>query len=171
MTLSLRNNTVPGVLLVASCVWVALTFFPLLYSFASPNGELQHLRRSLEGREIPRQELTSLVQGILDSSGTLKRCIRVSAYKGVSAEYKQNKSHTSKETEYAYVTWFEKRTGPTVLVLNLTEIDGSLLRFQVRESTFSGLAPILLLPLLAMALTAYWFLRRRRARSKLANSD
>lgn len=118
------------------------------------------LVRALEGRETARKELSSLVQGIVNSTGFLKRAIRVSAYYGVSAEYKARQSHSSKEIEAAYLAWFEKRSKPTILVVHLSEIDGVTLQFNIYESSPIVHARMLLLPLLALAFSLYWFRKR-----------
>jgi hypothetical protein len=160
MFLRLSYRAAPVVFLVLSSLWAAGTYFPFFYSLAFPNQEIQHLVGALEGREAARQELTSLVQGIVDSSGHLRRAIRVGAYYGASAEYKLEESHTVKETRFAYLAWFEKRSKPTILIVNLSEIDASVLRFNIRETHLIPLARNLLLPILSLAFSLYWYRRR-----------
>lgn len=161
----LNERAVPTFFLVLSGLWTAGTFFPLFYSLAFPNHEIQHLIGALGGHESPRQELSSFVQNVVSSSGYLTHAIRVTAYYVASAEYNQGKSHTSKETEFSYLAWFEKRPKPTILVVNVTELDAATVRFNVWENEPIGLARILLLPLGSLALSLYWF-RRRKTRKQ-----
>ena len=155
----LSHRSVPILFLALSGLWTAGIYLPFLYSIAFPNVEIQHLVKALEGREPPRQGLSSLVRGIVDSNGHLKRTILVGSYHGVSAEFKSRQWHTSKETEFAYLAWFEKRSNTTILIVNLTEIDESTLRFDIREGKPLALARIYLLPLFALAFSVYWFRR------------
>jgi hypothetical protein len=156
----LSHRAAPTLCLILSVLWTAGVYFPFFYSLTSPNHDIQHLVGALQGHETARQELSSYVQNTIDSSGQLKHVVRVAAYYGASAEYKLQRAHTSKETEYAYLAWFEKRSKPTILVINLSEIDGSRLRFNMREGEPLGLARVLMTPLLAFSLSLYWFRRK-----------
>jgi len=160
------RRAAPVLFLVLSALWTSGVYFPFFYSLSIPNHEIQNLVGALEGHQSARQELSSLVQNTVDSFGHLKRAIRVAAYYGASAEYKMNQSHTSKKTEYAYLAWFEKRSRPTVLVVNLSEIDGSVLRFNIHESEPLALAQTLILPLIVLSFAFYWFRRNRASGHK-----
>jgi hypothetical protein len=162
----LRDGAVPIFFLVLFGLWTAAVYFPLFYSLSFPNHDIQHLVGALEGRESARKELSSFVQNTIDSSGRLNHAIRMAAYYGASAEYKFRQSHTSKETEYAYLAWFEKRPKPVIFVVRLSEIDGSLLRFNMREGEPLGLARVLILPPLAFSFCLYWFRRKHASSGK-----
>ncbi len=162
----LSRRAVPAFFLVVSGLWAGGVYFPYLYSLSFPNNEIRHLVGALEGHESARQELSIYVQNTINSAGHLKHAIRFAAYYGVSAEHKFNQSHTSNETEYAYLAWFEKRPKPTIFVVNLSEFDGSLLRFKMREGRPLALARMLIFPLLAFSFCLYWFLRSRRSGAK-----
>lgn len=157
----LRDRAVPILFLVLSSLWTAGIYCPLFYSLAFPSHEIQRLVEALKGHEPARQELSSLVQNVVDSSGRLRRAIRVSAYYGATAEYKANQSHTSTKTESAYIAWFEKRPKPTILIVSVSEIDSSGLQFNIQEGDAMALARTLLFPLFALAFSVYWFCRRR----------
>ena len=157
----LSSRAVPVFFLALSSLWTAGVYFPYFYSLSFPNHEIQHLVGALEGHESARQELSSFVRDTIDSSGHLTHAIRVAAYYGATAEQKLNQSHTSTETEYAYLVWFEKRPKPTIFVVNLSEIDGSLLRFNMREGAPIALARLLIPPPVACSFCLYWFRRNR----------
>ena len=166
----LKSRAVPIFLVVLFGLWTVAIYFPLFYSLSFPNHEIQRLIGALRGREAARQELTSYVQNTIHSSGYLKREIRIAAYYGASAEYKVRQSHTSKEIEYTYLAWFENRP-PAIFVVRLSEIDGSLLRFNMSEGDPLGLARVLILPPLAFSFCLYWFLRNRASdRKKLVTN-
>jgi hypothetical protein len=162
----LSYRAAPILFLVLSTLWTVGTYSPFFYSLAFPNQEIQRLVGALESRESPRPELSVLAQNVFTSSGKLKRAIRVAAYYGASAEYKVKQSHTSKQTEFAYLAWFERRSNPTILVVNLTEIDGTILKFSIREGDPIALARILLLPVIALAFSLYWFRRSSKHHRK-----
>lgn len=159
MFLKLSSRAAPILVLVLSAIWTAGVYFPFFYSIVFPNQKIQHLVGALEGRGASHQEISSLVQGIVNSSGHLKHAIRVAAYYEASAEYKSGQSYTSTQTEFAYVAWFEKQAKPIVLVISVTETDKTTFRFDIRESSAQALIRILLLPLIALAFSTYWFRR------------
>ena len=161
MLWKLKYRAVPVFFVVLFSLWTVAVYLPLFYSLSFPNRDIQHLIGALQGREPARQELSSYVQNTINSYGHLKRAIRIGAYYGASAEYKAKKSHTSKETEYSYLAWFEKRPKPTIFVVNLSEIDKSLLRFNMSEGEPLGLVRAAILPPLACSFCLYWFRRSR----------
>lgn len=171
MFLTIRQRAVPAFCVALSSLWMAAVYFPLVYSTMFPNREIQHLIGALQGRELPRQELLSFVQNTLDTSGHLTHAVRVAAYYGASAEYKHQQSRTSKDTEYAYLAWFEKRAAATIFVVRLSEVDGTELRFNMRESEPLALARIMVLPPLAFSLSLYWFRRKRSIQQPAYASD
>jgi hypothetical protein len=98
----------------------------------------------------------------------LKRAVRVAAYYGASKEYKSRLWHDSKETEFTYAAWFEKRSRPTILVVNVTEVGSSTLQFNIREAKATTLGRMLLLPLVVLAFSAYWFRKTRSQKPREA---
>jgi len=126
------------------------------------NTSLAHLK----GVSPPARNCPHLCRTPSIHPGRLNHAIRMAAYYGASAEYKFRQSHTSKETEYAYLAWFEKRPKPVIFVVRLSEIDGSLLRFNMREGEPLGLARVLILPPLAFSFCLYWFRRKHASSGK-----
>lgn len=86
MLWKLSARAAPTLFLALSSIWTAGTYFPLFYSLAFPDHEIQHVVAALEGNESARPELTTLVQGIVNGSGHLKYAVRIGAYYGASAE-------------------------------------------------------------------------------------
>ena len=145
-----------------SSLWTAFTYYPLLYSLVSPNKELLGFTASFRGSPVTHPELAQLVQEVIDSAGRLKRAYRVAAYYGQTAELKNGELHTSKKTQYTYLASFEKRRELVILVVTLTETDDGVLHFNIGEGYLAGLAWALLLPPLALILSAYWLYRKQR---------
>ena len=161
MFLKLGSRAFPVLLIVFSGLWMAATIFPLVYSLLFPTPDIQHIVGALKGRETLREELAPLVRGTIDTSGHLRRAIQVGAYWHASAEYKFKESHTTKELELSYLAWFEKRSKPTILIITRTELDSSLVRFDIDEGRPIGTVRAYLLPLVVLAFSVYWFHRSR----------
>ncbi len=161
MFIRLKGRAVPLVLLVISSLWMAAVLLPFFYSLVFPNVDIRHIVWALEGRETLQGNLAHMVEQITSSGGHLKRGIQVAIYWGGSAEYKIGESHTTRTTDVAYLAWFEKRSKPTIFVIERTEIDGSRLIFRTYEGTFLGALRVYLLPASAMALSLYWLRRSR----------
>lgn len=170
MLLKLSHRTLPILLLIFSGLWAVGIYLPLLYSLLFPNHDIQHLVGALERREPARQELRLLVKESTDSFGQLKRAIRVAAYYGASADYNVRQSHTTKNIEYSYVAWFENRSKPAILIVSLSNIDRSTLRFNVDEGSRMQMGRALLLPLFALAFSIFWFRRNRASTGNVSTA-
>ena len=148
------------VLLVLSSLWMAATILLLFYSLFFPNADIKHVVRALEGRETLSKDVEPLVEQVTSSLGQLKRAIPIGAYWGGSAEYKGGESHTTKTIEVYYCAWFEKRSKPTIFVVQRSERDGSWLRFHTYEGAFFGALRMYLLPATFVAFSVYWLCKR-----------
>ena len=162
MFLRVKGRAAPRALLVISSVWMAVVVSPLFYSLLFPNADIRHIVRALEGRETLRSDLAPLAEAT-NSVGRLKRAIQVAAYFGASAEYKHGESHTTRTTQLSYLTWFEKRSKPTILVVSRTETDGSRLHFDIHEGSPLDMLRVYLVPAALLAVSVYWFHRKRLA--------
>lgn len=170
MFIRLKGRAVPLALLVIASLWMALVIYPLFYSSLFPNPDIQHIVRAFEGKETLRADLAALADATI-SSGPLKRAIPVAAYLGASAEYKHGESHRTKTAELCYLAWFEKRAKPTILVITRTETDGSRVHFEVSEDTPLDILRSYLLPAVVLAISIYWFLRKRRVQPRTEPTD
>jgi hypothetical protein len=160
MFIRLSNRAFPIVLLVLSSLWMAATILLLFYSLFFPNADIKHVVRALEGRETLSKDAELLVEQVTSSLGQLKRAIPIGAYWGGSAEYEIGESHTTKTIEVYYFAWFEKRSKPTIFVVQRTELDGSSLRFHTYEGTLFGALRVYLLPAIFVAFSVYWLRKR-----------
>ena len=158
MSLKLSAKAAPVLFLIRASVWTAGVYFPYFYSLGFPNREIQRLVAALQGQQLARPELSSVVQGIMNSTGHLKRAIRIAAF--YSAEYKVRQPHSLKQTQFSYLAWFEKRPRPTILVVNLKELQGDTLEFKIFETSPTAIVRVGLLPLFAMAFSFRWYRKR-----------
>lgn len=161
MFLRLSSRAAPAALLTLSGLWMAAAISLLLYSVLFPNADIRHIVESLKGRETLRGDAVPLVDQVSSVVGRLKRAMPVGAYWGGSAEFKIGESHTTKIIEIYYLAWFERRSGPTILIIRRIEEDRSSLSFYIREGTLFGASRMYLLPAFLMALSIYWFKLKR----------
>lgn len=125
-----------------------------------PNADIRHIVEALKGRETLQGDAARLVEQV-SPVGRLKHAIPVGAYWGGSAEFKIGESHTTKLIEIYYLAWFEKRSEPTILIMRRIEEDHSSLSFYIREGTLFGASRMYLIPAFLLALSIYWFKRKR----------
>jgi hypothetical protein len=159
-------RAVPFFLLILSSLWTAATYAPLVYSLAFPNHLIQRIISHLRNPNPTNSDLSPL-RGLIDNAGHLKHAIRVGAYYGAATEYESRQWHNSKRTEFTYVAWFEKPPNPRVMVVKVTQSDSSTLHYEIYEGQKFVMVRVLLLPLLAVAVCAYWLRRAFRARPTL----
>jgi hypothetical protein len=160
MFIKLSNRAAPIVFLVLSCLWMAVLIGTLIYSVLFPARDIQRIVRTLGGRDALHEDLAPLVQPITSAVGQLKTAIQVGAYWHASADYKLKESHTTREIQFSYLAWFEKRSNVTLLRVTRTQTDSSQLHFDIGEGDPYSMLRVYLYPALALALSAYWFRRR-----------
>jgi len=156
------SKVAPLLLLILATIWAAAAVLPLLYSLTFPNPTILGVVRTLEGRAETEPEWSNVVHDTLSTYGQLKHAVPVSAHYEASAEYKFGQSHTSKQTQYAYIASFERYSRPVVIVVNLTVIDGTSRKLVVGETSPSALVENYSLPLVALAGALFWFRNTRR---------
>jgi hypothetical protein len=167
MMAKLRGRAFAWVLFVVSIVWVAAINGPVLYYLLAPKQDIQQIIRALEGRETLNGNMAPISQEVTDSAGLMRRALLVGAYWHVSGDYNIKESHTTRTAQLSYLAWFEKRKDPTILIVTRTEVDGSRLRYDIGEGDpFSALRDHLL-PVLALALSAFWLLWTRSRSLKI----
>lgn len=159
MFIKLGSRAAPVILLVLSSLWMAWTVFPLFYSLLFPNADIKHIVRALEGSETLSGDAGRLVEQITSSVGQLKRAIQITAYSSV--EYKIVEPRTTKTTQVSYLAWFKNQSKPMLFVVTRTEVDGSSVRVRTDEGSLFDTLSVYLLPASVMALSVYWFRRRR----------
>ncbi len=159
MFIKLSSRTAPILLLILSALWMAWGVFPLFYSLLFPNADIKHIVRALEGSETLSGDVGRLVEQITSSVGQLKRAIQITAYSSV--EYKLVEPRTTKTTQVSYLAWFKKQSKPMIFVVTRTEVDGSSVRIRTDEGSLFGVLEVYLPPALLVALSLYWFRRRR----------
>jgi hypothetical protein len=162
MFLKLNERAAPAICLALSGLWMLATILPLCYSLLFPNEDIRHVVRAFEGRERLEGGLASLAS-VTDAVGQLKRAISVAAY--WAAEYKGGASHATKTRKAFYLAWFEKRSRPTLLIITRTETDGSDVRLDVTEGSPLALLRDYLVPALALAFSAFWFVKKRSSKT------
>lgn len=161
MFLKLSSRVAPAVLLVLSSIWMAAAIFLLLYSLLFPNADIMHFVEALKGRETPRADMGRLVYQTGSVVGLLRHAMPVGAYWGGSAEFKIGETHTTKTIEIYYLAWFDKRSHPTILTVTRTEEDRSSVSLYIHEGTLFGAVRLYLIPASLLALSIYWFKRKR----------
>lgn len=154
--IKLNRTAGPGLLAVVTGVWVLSIYSPLVYSFLFPSQSIQHIIEVLEGRKFGEGGYSSL-QTFIGAAGHLQHPIRVLAFYGESLEYESSKWTTIKKTKFTYIAWFEKRRGPMILLVTISQGDDPT-SFDFRIAEGDGLAAtrILLVPLVAFAFSILW---------------
>jgi hypothetical protein len=167
MLVKLRGRAFSWVLFVVTIVWAAAINGPVLYSLLVPNQDIQQIIRALEGRETLSGAMASLSQEVTGSAGLVRRAMLVGAYWHVSGDYNIKESHTTRTTQLSYLAWFEKRKEPALLIVTRTDVDGSRLRYDIGEGDPFGALRDDLLPVLALAFSAFWLLWTRSRSRKI----
>lgn len=157
----LPSKAAPLLLLVLTGIWSAAVFLPLIYSLLFPNLVIVGAIRTLKNGSVVPKDAPEAVRDVVRSYGRLQHAIRVSAHYQASAEYKFGASHSSKETQYAYVALFERNSTPILLVVNLTDADEANPQLVVGESSFTLLIVNYSIPLAMLLAAILWFRRTR----------
>lgn len=159
---------VAWVFLAISIAWGLSTIFPLVYTTFFPYPDVQQILLALEGRELPREAISPLVKDVTDSTGHMRRAIKVNVSWRLSGEYNVEQSHSSKRADFSYVAWFEKRSKPTILVLTRTEVDHNLLRYEANEGQLLPILSGYVFPmaLLTFSISCLWWTGPKRLSEK-----
>jgi hypothetical protein len=147
-------------LFALSSLWVAVTFFPILYSIAAPPRDLQQVVCALEMRCSAPPQAAAAVQAALASAGPLRRAVQVGYYSGATETVQLNASHISKRTQISYAAWFQNVPKPVLLVISRSESDGVFEGYRVLEGEPMSLVVGYASPLLLFAFSLY-LLRRK----------
>ena len=144
-----------------SGLWVANVYGLLVYSVLSPKPDLQDIVHALEGHGTPPPQVLAAVHGTIASAGILQRAIQVGYYTKVTGTFQLNASHTTRQTQVAYLAWFQRLSKPTILVINRYQTDGGLQEYEIGEGEIGGIARGFGLPLLALAFSIFVVWKRR----------
>ena len=149
------------VLLVVSLIWAAAILGPLFYSCLFPNPDIRRTLMVLKGREeLMTDDLIPLVQQVTDSVGKLQRAIQVGSSWQMSEDLNVKASHITRVTRASYIAWFDKRSGPILLIVTRTETDGTV-ALRAGEGDISGTLVAIFFPVLLFAASALWLIRSR----------
>jgi hypothetical protein len=128
------NRPTYAVLLVALfSLWMCALFLPLLFHVVFPNEGIQGVVYALEQRQPAPPEAVAAVQGAIAAAGPLIRAIPVAYYSGVTTTVGVNGSQTSRAMQATYIAWFERRSGPLLLLITRYQDDGGRLGYAINE--------------------------------------
>jgi hypothetical protein len=151
----------PIALLILSCLWLAATFGPLLYSIILPNDGLKALVDGLREPETATPESASVVQQTVAAAGILKRTVPVGYYSGVTANIRlKGESQTTRVRRALYLAWFEKLPKPVLIGITQYE-SGGVRSYEIGEVESASIVRGYSFPLLAFGISLYLLLRRK----------
>jgi lipid-A-disaccharide synthase-like uncharacterized protein len=163
MSLKLNSRRSWLVVLCISSLWTALTVCPVLYFSLFPKLEFREIVHKLQVSNSSDLGSDTAVSERISMYGRLREAIQITSYVGVTFTLQHGKNQSMRRSQAAYIAWFEKLQGPTLLVIQEIQTDDSVKTFQVGEGELVTIVRGFALPLFALIASLYMVRRRKFA--------